>query len=155
MEPFQTYVSGNQMIAVLDLKTWQWSLPQTKRSPYQPFPRSFAVASLVNETKMVYGLGLNYHTVYDGFYVYNLETNSWIASTNESLIDKGIVKLAEHIMISTNLIIGLSVFGSIVCCILLGYWIMTRHRRRFSIFLLGVRKSVWNQRYYANIHILK
>jgi hypothetical protein len=57
MEPFQTYISGNQMIAILDLNTWQWILPQVKKSLYQPFPRSFAVASLVNETKMVYGLG--------------------------------------------------------------------------------------------------
>lgn len=55
-EPFQSYMSGNQMTAILDTKTWQWSSPPA--SSYQPFPRSFAVASLVNNTKMVYGLGM-------------------------------------------------------------------------------------------------
>jgi hypothetical protein len=45
----------SQMTAILDLNSWEWHAPPA--SPYQPFPRSFAVASIVNETKMVYGLG--------------------------------------------------------------------------------------------------
>lgn len=43
------------MTVVLDIKMWQWSFPSNNL--YQPFPRSFAVASLVNNTKMAYGLG--------------------------------------------------------------------------------------------------
>jgi hypothetical protein len=69
-----------------------------------------------------------------------------MATENESLIDKGILKIAEHIMISTKLVIGLSVFGSVLCLALFTYWIMTRHRTSLDIFLMQVRKSIWNRR---------
>lgn len=43
------------MTAILDTTQWTWSIPDA--SPYQPFPRSFAAASVVNGSKMVYGFG--------------------------------------------------------------------------------------------------
>jgi hypothetical protein len=43
------------MTAVLDTKSWTWIIPQD--SPFQPFPRAHAIASIVNDTKMVFGFG--------------------------------------------------------------------------------------------------
>jgi len=43
------------MTAILDMNTWEWHIPDA--SPYQPFPRSHAIANIVNETKMIYGFG--------------------------------------------------------------------------------------------------
>jgi hypothetical protein len=62
--PFQTYISSTEddtsLLAVLDLQTWQWQIPDIE-SPYRPFPRSFAIANIVNDTRMVYGLGKYIH----------------------------------------------------------------------------------------------
>lgn len=161
-EPFQTYMSGKQMTAILDTKTWQWSSPPS--SLYQPFPRSFAVASIVNNTKMAYGLGtcmflcivcmvylmfligLNYHTVYDGFYVFDIETNEWELPTNDSLIKKGIIQIADHMLISTKWVIGLSVGASLMCLSLLAYWLMKRHRTTVLVLWTGLKRSIWNRR---------
>lgn len=58
-QPFHTYLSSqgdtSAMTAILDTTQWTWSIPDA--SPYQPFPRSFAAASIVNGSKMVYGFG--------------------------------------------------------------------------------------------------
>lgn len=55
VEPFHTYISGEHMSSVLDLNHWKWtSIPI---SPYQPSPTSFSIATIVNDTNMVYGLG--------------------------------------------------------------------------------------------------
>lgn len=58
-QPFHNYLSstGNasDMTAVLDTSRWTWMIPEP--SPYQPFPRSFAAASIVDDTKMVIGFG--------------------------------------------------------------------------------------------------
>lgn len=132
------------MTAILDTKTWQWSSPPS--SLYQPFPRSFAVASIVNNTKMAYGLGLNYHTVYDGFYVFDIETNEWELPTNDSLIKKGIIQIADHMLISTKWVIGLSVGASLMCLSLLAYWLMKRHRTTVLVLWTGLKRSIWNRR---------
>lgn len=55
VEPFQTYLSGSQMTAVLNIKNWQWTLAPVSMN--QPLPTSFSIATLVNESSMVYGLG--------------------------------------------------------------------------------------------------
>lgn len=59
--PFQTYISSTEddvsLIAALDLQTWQWQIHDTESS-YRPFPRSFAIANIVNDTRMIYGLGI-------------------------------------------------------------------------------------------------
>lgn len=92
-------------------------------------------------------VGLNYHTVYDGFYVFDIETNEWESPTNDSLIKKGLIKIADHMLISTKWVIGLSVGVSLMCLSLLAYWLMKRHRTTVLVLWTGLKKSIWNRRY--------
>ncbi|KAI8639091.1 hypothetical protein BD408DRAFT_421953 [Parasitella parasitica] len=142
VEPFQSYLSGEHavdMTAVLKLNTWEWRIPDA--SPYQPFPRSHAIASIVNDTKMVYGFGINYHTVYDGLYVFDSEINQWLSPYD-----------AYHDTIqrySVGLIVGLSVLGAFLgsaSVVLLGYWLIKRHGAIINNLFTNIRQSIWNPR---------
>ncbi|KAK4515433.1 uncharacterized protein ATC70_010378 [Mucor velutinosus] len=149
-EPFQSYLSGERasdMMAILDVNTWEWHIPGA--SPYQPFPRSHAVANIVNETKMIYGFGINYHTVYDGLYVFDLDTNQWLPPAD--------VYYSIHQHYSVGLIVGLSIFGAFVgsaSVVLLGYWLTKRHGSTINSLFTSTRRNIWNpspiidQQYY-------
>ncbi|KAF1798422.1 hypothetical protein FB192DRAFT_1391512 [Mucor lusitanicus] len=142
VEPFQSYLSGehaSDMTAILDMNTWEWHIPDA--SPYQPFPRSHAIANIVNETKMIYGFGINYHTVYDGLYVFDLEINQWLPPAD--------VYHRVHQHYSVGLIIGLSIFGALVgsaSVVLLGYWLIKRHGSTINTMFTGIRRNIWNPR---------
>ncbi|EPB91302.1 hypothetical protein HMPREF1544_01819 [Mucor circinelloides 1006PhL] len=142
VEPFQSYLSGehaSDMTAILDMNTWEWHIPDA--SPYQPFPRSHAIANIVNETKMIYGFGINYHTVYDGLYVFDLEINQWLPPAGVYHHD------SQHY--SVGLIVGLSIFGAFVgsaSVVLLGYWLIKRHGSAINNLFAGIRRNIWNPR---------
>ncbi|KAL9543975.1 hypothetical protein MBANPS3_007857 [Mucor bainieri] len=142
VEPFQSYLSGDHasdMTAILDMNTWEWHIPDA--SPYQPFPRSHAVANIVNETKMVYGFGINYHTVYDGLYVFDLDINQWLPPAGLYL------PVNQHY--SVGLIVGLSILGAFVgsaSVVLLGYWLIRRHGPTIHNMLTSMRRNIWNPR---------
>ncbi|KAL9544092.1 hypothetical protein PS6_008927 [Mucor atramentarius] len=142
VEPFQSYLSGghaSDMTAILDMNTWEWHIPDA--SPYQPFPRSHAIANIVNETKMIYGFGINYHTVYDGLYVFDLEINQWLPPAGVYHHD------SQHY--SVGLVVGLSIFGAFVgsaSVVLLGYWLIKRHGSAINNLFAGIRRNIWNPR---------
>ncbi|CEP07381.1 hypothetical protein [Parasitella parasitica] len=142
IEPFQSYLSGEHavdMTAVLDLSTWEWRIPDA--SPYQPFPRSHAVASIVNRTKMIYGFGINYHTVYDGLYVFDSKLNQWLPP--DDVYHDTIQRY------SVGLIVGLSVLGALVgsaSAVLLGYWLIKRHGSTINNLFTSIRQSIWDPR---------
>lgn len=171
-EPFQTYMSGSsdldQMTAMLDLKKWEWTFSPT--SSYQPFPRSFAIANIVNETRMVYGLGklkeitimmeyiwrrtliffslyaigLNYHTVYDGFYIFDIEKNQWISPA--PVIKNGSLQIGDSI-VPTKFIVSVSVIGATFCLLACGYWITKRHQSTVTQAIQVLKKTTWSPRY--------
>ena len=61
--PFHTYISANDrlddMAALLDTSTWEWKSIEGSINN-QPLPQSKAIAFIVNDTKIVYGLGTFY-----------------------------------------------------------------------------------------------
>ncbi|KAI8876499.1 galactose oxidase [Backusella circina FSU 941] len=143
-QPFQNYISGginetkSSMTAILDTRNWSWIVPEG--SPFQPFPRSHAIASIVNDTKMVFGFGLNYHTVYDGLYVFDIESYKWLPPTEEPT--------TIHTY-SGQLVIILSVIGgilglSLLCALIV--WMIRIQRTSFSSFRKSITRRVWNPR---------
>ncbi|KAI8099213.1 uncharacterized protein BX664DRAFT_381806 [Halteromyces radiatus] len=140
-QPFQTYISAggdpSAMTAVLDTHVWEWLIPTP--SPYQPFPRSFASAVLVNDTKVVIGFGINYHTIYDGMYIFDVVRGSWLPSSQP-----------VHKPIGSNiaLIAGLAVMASFVGAIfLVGMSLVVKKlKSRICDFSRKVKNDIWNPR---------
>ncbi|KAI7851843.1 hypothetical protein BDC45DRAFT_204512 [Circinella umbellata] len=85
--PFHTYISANnqlgEMAALLDTTTWKWKSIEPSINS-QPLPQSKATAFIVNETKIVYGLGETYQTLQDGLYILDSETLNWEPDKNAS-----------------------------------------------------------------------
>ncbi|KAI7889266.1 uncharacterized protein EV154DRAFT_424098 [Mucor mucedo] len=135
VEPFQTYISGKQMSAVLDINEWKWT--RVPMSHYQPPPTSFSIATIVNHTNMVYGLGLNSHSAKDGIYVLDTLTQEWIPPTR---IGKGDLKPTR---VPTSAILFLVLLAVILSLILSIFWIL----RKYKVHVFqSLKKSVWNPR---------
>ncbi|KAI8359902.1 hypothetical protein EDC96DRAFT_576272 [Choanephora cucurbitarum] len=135
--PFQTYLT--QPIALLDVNTWSWKIPST--SSYQPLPRSHAVAGIVNNTKIIYGLGINDHTVYDDFYLFDLESDRWTSSLEEAS-----VKSASRL---EDWKIGLCFVGSAFVLMFALFFIYRSTRKNsqyFQMVYARLKKSVWSPR---------
>ncbi|CAO3597021.1 unnamed protein product [Absidia cylindrospora] len=140
-QPFQTYISAggdpSAMTAVLDTMHWEWLVPTP--SPYQPFPRSFASAVLVNDSKVMIGFGINYHTIYDGMYVFDVADGKWLPASPNAL-----KPMAGQIAF----IAGMAVMGSFVGAILLvGLCLIVKKlQRRVVDFAKKVKNDIWNPR---------
>lgn len=134
-------MSGTQMTAILDLNSWEWQ--SVLSSVHQPFPSSFSISTLVNDTKMVYGLGLNGHTVYDGFYVFDIQQRTWIP-TESSIIDETNIFIQQQThKVSLYIVLAISILGSILglCIIVCCLW------HKYRIFFINHIKSViWSPR---------
>ncbi|ORX43317.1 hypothetical protein DM01DRAFT_339473 [Hesseltinella vesiculosa] len=139
-QPFQTYISAGgdtaDMTAVLDTALWQWKIPDP--SPFQPFPRSFASAASVNDSKMVIGFGINYHTIYDGIYVFDALQGNWVP-TGDSSNETGT---------SLAFICGMSaVLAFLVAAALTGgYFAFKKLQTAFYQCTKRMRSDVWNPR---------
>ena len=97
--------------------------------------------SLVSHGANHLHLGINYHTVYDGLYVFDLEINQWLPPADV------VHSVSQHY--SVGLIVGLSVFGAIVgsaSVVLLGYWLMKRHGSTIHNLFTSIRRNIWNPR---------
>ncbi|KAI8389287.1 hypothetical protein BD560DRAFT_485978 [Blakeslea trispora] len=135
--PFQTYLSPS--MALLDVETWSWNIASA--SPYQPLPRSHAVTGIIDDTKVVYGLGINDHTVYDDFYLFDLESNQWI-STQLDAPAKSETKLEDWK-------IGLCVVGGVFVLMFTLFFIYRSTRKNsqhFQMVYISLKKTVWNPR---------
>ncbi|ORY95362.1 hypothetical protein BCR43DRAFT_515489 [Syncephalastrum racemosum] len=140
-QPFHTYLSAGDdpadMTAILDTHAWAWSIPQP--SAYQPFPRSFAAAALVNDTKVIFGFGINYHTIYDGLYVFDSLQATWETPSY--------LTTSQHH--DTATVISSTVVVSVLTSTLLvlGSWMLCRHLHLHPTrFLSKVLDEVWKPR---------
>jgi hypothetical protein len=66
--PFQIYLASQSdnlqdMAAILDTNSWSWRTPKPSHL-YQPSPQSHGIISIINETKIVYGLGTDIITLF-------------------------------------------------------------------------------------------
>ncbi|KAI8068575.1 hypothetical protein BC940DRAFT_298524 [Gongronella butleri] len=139
-QPFQTYISAGgdtaAMTAVLDTNSWQWMIPDP--SPYQPFPRSFAAASVVNDTKMIIGFGINYHTIYDGIYIFDVQQGTWMPAS-DAIREPGN---------SLVFLCGIAAIASFLCAAVLTGCYFALKKLKVSIYQCtkSMRNDVWNPR---------
>lgn len=82
-------------------------------------------------------LGKNYHTVYDGFYIFDLQENKWVPPAE---IGDKTSSLNNGIRI--GLAIGLSVLGAILC--LTGIYCL--YKKYGSILQDTIKRSIWHPR---------
>ncbi|KAG0177126.1 Leucine-zipper-like transcriptional regulator 1 [Apophysomyces sp. BC1021] len=138
-QPFQSYISAAgdtaNMTAVLNTTSWEWMIPFP--SSNQPFPRSFSSAAVVNGTKMIFGFGINYHTIYDGLYVLDTYTGQWLpplsTASTQNIEDEAV-----------GLVAGMAVLGAVLGSVALVMLCLLGKR-------LGMKNSpIIDQKYYTH-----
>ncbi|CAO3650971.1 unnamed protein product [Cunninghamella blakesleeana] len=143
-QPFQSYISAGEdastMTAILDTQKWYWTAPLP--SPYQPFPRSFASAVLVNETKVLVGFGINHHTIYDGLYIFDATKEMWLPNSNLLILSD------QRFNISISFIVGMTLLGSFICIvtIIIIYFLVNRLKNKLSEVINKVKNDIWDRR---------
>jgi hypothetical protein len=99
-------------------------------------------------------IGINYHTVYDNFHVFNILTESWEDSAPSSTIFGGILvsndygfspRIDKNIMWA---IVGCICFA-IICSYVVAVWNfgVTRIHMKFLNTLKLIKREVWKPRY--------
>ncbi|KAI8333728.1 hypothetical protein BC941DRAFT_115061 [Chlamydoabsidia padenii] len=81
--PYQNYLSSNghiqDMVAILNITTWQWTLIAGTSTMNQPLPQSMAAVGLMlDDHRLLYGFGISYQTIYSGLYIFDINTHKWI-----------------------------------------------------------------------------
>ncbi|CAO3652337.1 unnamed protein product [Cunninghamella echinulata] len=143
-QPFQTYISAGEdsssMTAILDTLTWYWTIPMP--SPYQPFPRSFASATLINETKVLVGFGINDHTIFDGLYIFDVNQEKWLPNSNMLTLPD------QQFDNSISFIVGITILGSSICIIaMIAIYFMVKKLKEKIVDLINkVKDDIWNRR---------
>jgi hypothetical protein len=89
---------------------------------------------------MLFLVGLNYHTVYDGVYVFDIESYQWLPPAEESQTIQTYSKQLVIILSVVGGILGLSILS------LFFAWIVKFQKTSFSSFRKSVTKRVWNPR---------
>lgn len=156
VSPFQIYLGSQvdhlgDMVAILDTHAWTWRFPKQSNLPY---PQSSAVISIINSTKLVYGFGINYHTVYDDFHVFNILTETWEDPAPSSTIFGGRLlnkdygfspRISDTFMWA--IIIGCIGFA-IICSCLGVIWTMGTKRIRIKLTtsLKLIKREIWKPR---------
>ncbi|KAL9540646.1 hypothetical protein MBANPS3_009562 [Mucor bainieri] len=154
--PYHTYI-GNQhdqledMTAILDTDSWTWRIP--KSSIYQPLPQSHASISVLNDTKIVFGFGINYQTIYDNFHVFDMSNQVWEPPTAaRGLGERSIVNsIFNKNGIITNAVLWI-VLGCMLSTVLVSYviaiWTFGLKRFHMKVYTAyrAVKKEIWKPR---------
>ncbi|OBZ87216.1 hypothetical protein A0J61_04734 [Choanephora cucurbitarum] len=153
MSPFQSYIGSsledrNQMSAILDTNSWTWRIPS--QSPYQPYPQSHGILSIINKSKIAYGLGENYYTTYHSLHVFDAEIESWeyVQSTtisSDRILDKQIDTNSPS---SLKWIIVSCVLSGFLLAYIVGVCIIGFYKFNLKIIHAceGVRRRFWKPR---------
>lgn len=148
MEPFQNYLGADvpdDMTAILDTFTWQWYIPES--SPYQPFPRSHAIANMINETTMLYGFGVNYHTVFDGVYAFDLNSRTWQLPSTERA-DNHIKGGATSNSILLTVCLSILLGGVVIILLVFIFCFGVQNSLKIRQIFTTIKKSIWCPRLF-------
>ncbi|CAO0797236.1 unnamed protein product [Mucor circinelloides] len=154
--PYHTYLGSQRsqledMTAILDTNTWTWRVP--KSSVYQPFPQSYASISAVNSTKVVFGFGTNYQTIYDNFHVFDMSKEAWEPPTAaRGLGERTIVNsIFNKNGVVTNAVLWI-VLGCLLSTVVVLYIIaiyafgLKRFHMKIYVIYKALKKEVWKPR---------
>ncbi|KAI8143697.1 hypothetical protein BJV82DRAFT_712826 [Fennellomyces sp. T-0311] len=141
-QPYHNYISSlgdkQAMTAVLDTSRWSWMIPDA--SINQPFPRSFAAASLINDTQMAFGFGINHQTIYDGLYVFDSKNGKWLGQETEEQVSHHALHTSVA-FISTMIVLGVVVLALAT----FGCYTLIKRRFTFRIrhVLCRIKELIW------------
>ncbi|KAI7876804.1 uncharacterized protein EV154DRAFT_451365 [Mucor mucedo] len=147
VSPFQIYLGSSmdhakEMVGILDTQTWTWRTP---KYDHIPFPQSFAAVSIINNTKLVYGFGIHYHTVCDHFRVFDISTESWEdPAPIKQLADIRVHEARMDILWVIIACICLAIAGS--CGVLIWTLGTKRIQTKFHTSIHLIKREIWKPR---------
>lgn len=168
------------MAAILDTNSWSWRSPKPSHL-YQPYPQSHGIISIMNETKIVYGLGksqrvnpsfniytqfyivgTNYHTLFDSLHTFDTINEIWESPQGSLIPQDGDISSVNSDGSKTNntlLWIIVACFGfALVLSYVAALWAFgfrRIHTKFYNLFQL-VKREVWKPRYtLKHFYIIK
>ncbi|KAI8389215.1 hypothetical protein BD560DRAFT_442917 [Blakeslea trispora] len=152
LAPFQSYIGSHlkdkdQMSAILDTQHWTWRIPSS--SPYQPYPQSHGIISVINKTKIIYGLGENYYTNFHTLHVFDKEREVWEYQPNITSLNQGLqLQLDLNGSSSVKWIIVSCVLSGVLIAYVIGVCIIGFYRFNLKLLYVceGVKKRFWKPR---------
>ncbi|GAA5803201.1 hypothetical protein HPULCUR_008677 [Helicostylum pulchrum] len=154
--PFQIYMGSQlanlqDMSSILDTNTWTWRTPKTSYLN-QPYPQSNGILSIVNETKVVFGFGTNYHTVHDRLHIFDTATETWQDTSITRLQDSILIENSSRIASKMNHTIFWIITGCIVAIIICSYFVAVwnfgfeKLHFKFLRSLKSIKQEIWKPR---------
>ncbi|KAF1802625.1 hypothetical protein FB192DRAFT_1326827, partial [Mucor lusitanicus] len=154
--PYHTYIGSQRdqladMTAILDTDSWSWTVPTS--SIYQPLPQSYASISVVNDSKIVFGFGINYQTIYDNFHVFDMSKQAWEAPTTaRGLGERTIVNsIFNKNGVITNAVLWI-ILGCLLSTVVVSYiiaiWTFGYKRFHMKVYTAykAIKKEIWKPR---------
>ncbi|KAK4514924.1 negative regulator of the PHO system [Mucor velutinosus] len=154
--PYHTYIGSQRdqladMTAILDTNAWTWRVPTF--SIFQPLPQSHASISIINDTKIVFGFGINYQTIYDNFHVFDMSKQIWEPPTAvRGLGERTIVNsIFNKNGVISNAVLWISLgclLSTIVVSYMIAIWTFGLKRFHMKVYTAykAVKKEIWKPR---------
>ncbi|RCI01423.1 hypothetical protein CU098_003405 [Rhizopus stolonifer] len=122
-------------VAILDTKTWSWSIPSIGGIP--PSRRSFAVAGLLDNNHLTVAFGGSSNSYYNDINTFDLEGSSWLQSFQES-------SSSSDSSVSKGLIAGVTVAGVVLLIIIL--FLLWKFQSYVRWLVVRVHNDIWKPR---------
>ncbi|GAA5810044.1 hypothetical protein MFLAVUS_003462 [Mucor flavus] len=154
--PFQIYMGSQlanlqDMSGIFDTNTWTWRTPKTSYLN-QPYPQSNGILSIVNETKLVFGFGTNYHTVHDRLHIFDTVTETWQDTSITRLQDSILIENSSRLASKMNHTIFWVIMGCIIATIICSYFVAVwnfgfkKLHFKFLRSLKLIKREIWKPR---------
>ncbi|RCH94210.1 hypothetical protein CU097_006673 [Rhizopus azygosporus] len=121
-------------IAILDTKTWTWSVPTIKGIP--PSRRGFAVGGLLDGSRLTVAFGGALNNFYNDINVFDFNQGSWLQSFNSSGSGDNSV--------SKGLIAGVTVAAVILLIIIL--FLLWKFQSYLRWLIVRIHNDIWKPR---------
>ncbi|CAO3660620.1 unnamed protein product [Rhizopus stolonifer] len=122
-------------IAILDTKTWTWTIPTVGGIP--PSRRAFAVAGLLDDSHLTVAFGGALNNYYNDVNVYDFSKNSWLQTFDSSSSSSGS-------SVSKGVIAGVTVAAVVLLVIIL--FLLWKFQRYLRWLVSRIHNDIWKPR---------
>ncbi|KAG2214245.1 hypothetical protein INT47_000801 [Mucor saturninus] len=122
-------------IAILDTKTWSWSIPSITGIP--PSRRSFAVGGILDDKHLTVAFGSSSNSYYNDINTYDLQSGAWLQSFSES-------SSSGDGSVSKGLIAGVTVAAVVLLVIIL--FLLWKFQSYIRWLVTRIHNDIWKPR---------
>ncbi|KAI8377308.1 hypothetical protein BD560DRAFT_367080 [Blakeslea trispora] len=122
-------------VAILDTKTWAWTIPSIGGIP--PSRRSFAAAGLLDDKHLTVAFGAGSNVYYNDINVFDLSGSSWLQSFDQN-------SHSSDGTVSKGLIAGVTVAGVVLLIIIL--FLLWKFQSYVRWVVVRVHNDIWKPR---------